>query len=191
MKNRIACVFGDEKLEHWDNITYPHIHVIDLTQRTKNIQGVQIFDIKPQEIDTLLIENPNLDITATFFKPQCFLNENKKEPDNCEGVFYLTNSTKETWVLFIEIKDCKAKNISKHFNDAKEQVQSVVQIFRDKEIIERNKLVYANISFPRRKKTDFYNQLIKSPEQTKFRKEYKILIKGTNHLKIKNSTTIY
>jgi len=108
MKDKIASVFGEDKLEHLLGIVYPKIHVIDLTERTKGRKGLEIYAQKPNGIDTLLIENPNLNITATFFKPQCFLNERGKEPDNCEGVFYLSDSTEKTWVLFIEIKDCKA-----------------------------------------------------------------------------------
>jgi len=190
MKNKLTTAFGD-KIEHIENITYPQIHVIDLTQRTNNAQNIEISDTQPKGIDTLLIENPNLSITATFFKPQCFINEDRKEPNNCEGVFYLSNSTNETWVLFIEIKDCKAKNISNHFKKSKEQIITVVRIFRNKKIIAENKKVYANISFPQRNKTGFFNQLIKSGEAKSFIDNHNILIRGTNRLKIKNSTTIF
>ncbi|MDR0829393.1 MAG: hypothetical protein LBN95_04675 [Prevotellaceae bacterium] len=190
MRNKIANVFGKDKLEHKTSINFPNIHVIDLTERTKGLQNMEIYAQKPKGIDTLLIENPNLDISATFFKPQCFINERGKEPDNCEGVFYLTSSNSATWLLFIEIKDCKAKNISEYFTKTKEQVIQVVQIFRNRNIISQNKKVFANISFPRRNKTDFYNQLIKG-EAKSFRDKHKIIIRGTNHLKIKNETTIY
>ena len=189
MKNKIIAAFDNDKLEHKDNITYHEIYVMDLTQRTKNAQSIEIYQEKPPDIDTLLIENPNLNISATFFKPQCFEYKQGYESVNCEGVFYLTYSTNETWVLFIEIKDCKVKNMTNYFEDAKNQVINVVKIFRDKNIIAQDKKVYANISFPRRNKTDFYNQLIKNPKE--FRDKHKIIIRGTNYLRIKNSTTIY
>ena len=188
MKSKIIAALGNDKLEHRDNITSPQIHVIDLTQRTNGEQGIEIYFAKPQGIDTLLIENPNLNISATFFKPQCFRDEHGKEPNNCEGVFYLTNSTNETWLLFFEIKDCKAMNISRYFEDAKKQIIKVVEIFRSRNIISQNKKVYANISFPRRNKTDYYHQLIKNPKD--FRDKYKIILRGTNRLKIENSTKI-
>ena len=161
MKNKLIKAFGNDKLEHKEHITYPQIHVADLTNTTKGREGLKIYDSLPKEIDTLLIENPNLDITATFFMSQCFQNEEGKEPDNCEGVFYLSNSTEKTWVLFLEIKDCKAKK------------------------------VYANISFPRRNKTDFSNQLIKAGELKSFIDNYNISIRGTNKLRIKDETKIY
>ena len=189
MKNKIIDALGNDKLEHKENITYPQIHIIDLTQRTNGKQSVEIYTTKPQDIKTLLIENPNsLDISSTFFKPQCFKDEHGKEPENCEGVFYLTNSTDKTWVLFLEIKDSKAKNISNYFEKAKKQIIKVVEIFRDKNIISHNKKVYANISFPRRDKTDYYNQLIKHPKY--FVDKYKIILYGTNKLTMKDNTTI-
>ena len=188
MKSKIIAEFGIDKLEITENITFSKIYITDLTQSTKGKEGVKIFSEKPPNIDTLLIENPELNITATFFKPLCFRDEHGKEPENCEGVFYLTNSTDHTWVLFLEIKVCKPKNISDYFEKAKKQIINVVKIFRKKNIIARNKIVYANISFPRRNKTDYYNQLIKNPKY--FRDNHKIILRGTNHLKIESSTTI-
>jgi len=190
MKNKIIAALGDDKLEHKENIAYPRIYIIDLTRRTDNAQGMMIYDAPQKGIATLLIENPNLDITATFFKQGCFKDENGNELDNCDGVFYLSNSTEETWVLFLEIKDCKATNISDYFKKAKMQVKTTVQIFRNKKIITDSKRVYANISFPRRDKGAFYNQLIKPPEIKEFLDNYNIFILGTNSLKIKNNTTI-
>ena len=188
MKNKLIAALGNDRLVHKDNMNYPQIHVVDLTERTKGRQGIEIFPEKPNDIDTLLIENPNLDVSATFFKPQCFRDEYGVEPDNCEGVFYLTNSTDNTWVLFLEIKDCLPKNIGNYFDKAQKQIIKVVEIFREKKIIAQNKNVYANISFPRRNKTDYYNQLIKNPKD--FRDKYKIILRGTNRLIIKSSTTI-
>lgn len=191
MKNKIILALGEDKLEHKENITYPQIHVIDLTRRTDNAQGLKIYNAQPEGIDTLLIENPGLDISATFFKPQCFQEGDAHEPDNCEGVFYVTDSTNETWVLFLEMKDCDVTNISRYFQKSKEQIINIVKIFRDKNIITENKKVYANISFPRRNKIDFFSQLIKHGEKKGFLDSYNIFIRGTNNLKIKNSATIF
>lgn len=191
MKNSIVAAFGDDKLAHRENITYPQIHVIDLTRQTDNRQNIEVYDVRPEGIDTMLMENPNsLDISATFFRPQCFQNAHGREPDNCEGVFYLSESTEQTWILFFEIKDCKQTNISHYFVTAKNQIKTVVQIFRDREIIAKERRVYANISFPRRNKTDFYNQLIKPGEAKQWLDNDKIFIRGANRLGIKNKTTI-
>ena len=190
MKDKLNATFGSDKLEHKENITYPQIHVIDLTRRTKGKKAMEIYDTKPEGIDTLLMENQGVNISATFFKPQCFMYETGKEPDNCEGVFYPTDSTDKTWLLFLEIKDCNRTNISQYFRKAKKQIVQIVQIFREKNVIAQNKDVYANISFPR-EKARFYNQLIKPGESKGFFDKYKIRIRGTNHLKIKNTTIIH
>jgi len=191
MKNRIIEAFGADRLEHWENITHSQIHVIDRTRETGGVEGITIYNAPPQQIDTLLIENPNLNITATFFKPQCFQDEHGGESDNCEGVFYLSNSTNETWVLFLEIKDCDAENITRYFAKSKEQIKNVVRIFRERNIIAEDKRVYANISFPRRNKTDFFSQLIRHGEKKSFLDHHNIFIRGTNNLAIKNDTTIF
>jgi hypothetical protein len=193
MKSRIVAAFGEEKLEHRENITYPQIHIADHTRRTGGEHAIEIYDALPKGIDTLVVENPGLDISATFFKPQCFRDEHGKEPDNCEGVFYLTFPTDKTWILFFEIKDCKPTNISHYFIKTKEQVKTVVQIFRDREIIasKNDKRVYANISFPRRNKVDFFSQLIKPGEAKEWLDRYGIFIRGTNCLTVKNDTTIF
>jgi hypothetical protein len=190
VKSRLISAFGEDKLEHKENLDYPQIHITDLSRRTNGRQRIEVYDAKPSGMDTLLLENPNLNITGTLFKPQCFRDEAGKEPDNCEGVFYLSDSTDKTWVLFIEIKDCDATNISEYFRKAKEQILEVVRIFREKEIIASDKRVYANISFPRRNKTDYFNQLIKYEEPKRFLDTYNIFIRGTNRLTIKNNTTI-
>ena len=192
MKDRIIAALGNEKLEHVENITLSQFYVIDLTRRTNSAQSMKIYDKKPHGIDTLLVENPNLDITATFFKPQCFREERGGvEPNNCEGVFYLTDSTNATWVLFLEMKDCDATNISDYFRKSKKQITETVKIFRNKRIISYGKRVYANISFPRKHKMDFFNQLIKPGEMKSFIDNHNIFIRGTNKLRIKNNTTIF
>jgi len=191
MKNRLIAAFGNDLLEHKENINYPQIHVIDLSRITNSGQGIEVRDTKPEDIATLLIKNPNLNISATFFKPQCFKDDaTGKEPDNCEGVFYLSGSTDKTWILFLEIKDCDSTNVSVYFKKAKKQIVRTVQLFRDKNIIAPDKRVYANISFPRREKVDYFNHLIKHPEKKEFLDKYKIFMRGTNQLVIKNNTTI-
>jgi hypothetical protein len=155
------------------------------------MEEMKIYSTPRDGIATLLIENPNLvDITATFFKPQCFRDEHGYEPDNCEGVFYLSNSTNETWVLFLEIKDCDKGNIADYFSKAKMQIKQTVQIFRDKKIITLYKKVFANVSFPRTGKMNYFNHFIKNFERKKFLDDHNIFIKGTNKLVIDNDKKI-
>ena len=191
MKDKIIATFGEEKLEHKENINYPHLYVIDLSRRSNKKEDMKIFDAPQENIATLLIENPKLiEISVAYFKPQCFQDEHGYEPDNCECVFYLSNSTNETWVLFLEIKDCDSGNISTYFKKAKVQIIKTVQAFRDKKIINDDKRVFANVSFPRTGQMNYFNHFIKHPEKKKFLDEFNIFIKGTNKLKIENHKKI-
>lgn len=88
---------------------------------------------------------------------------------------------------FVEIKDCKAKNISVYKDKVKSQIISTVQIFRDKGIIEGCQRVYGIISFPRRNKASF-NQTIFDDvtEYKKLYKKYRISFFPTNDVFIVN-----
>jgi hypothetical protein len=63
-------------------------------------------------------------------------------------------------------------------------------LFRNKEIIPQDKVVYAIASFPRKEKTNFHNHFIKATEWKQFREKHKIMIKGTNEITLKNNERI-
>ena len=48
-------------------------------------------------------------------------------------------------MAFVEIKDCKSKNISEYKDKVKTQIISTVQIFRDKGIIEKTTCLWCDI----------------------------------------------
>ena len=190
MKNKIESVFDADKFKY---VSFPdiHLYVVDYTEKTNSAHSVEIHNVKPVDIDALTIYNPTeINISTSIFMPQCFIDENDKEPKQCECVMYPTVLSAISWVLFIEIKDCKPKNAANYHSEAKEKVLANVQLFRDKNIIDIDKVVYAVVSFPRKAKTNFHNHLIKASEWKKFRDDYKIMIKGTNEITIKNEKSI-
>ena len=189
MKNKIESAFDANKFKHV-SFSDKYLYVVDYTERTASVRSVEIHNIKPIDIDALIIHNPTeANISTSIFTPQCFIDENGKEPKQCECVMYPTTFSATSWVLFIEIKDCKPKNIANYHREAKEKIITNVQLFRDKNIISVNN-VYAVVSFPRRAKTNFHNHLIKASEWKKFRDDYKIMIKVTNEITIKNEKSI-
>ena len=103
---------------------------------------------------------------------------------------YLTSNTPESWVVFVEIKDCKPKNISNYHKEIKQKFLVNIALFRDKGIIPQNKVVYAIASFPRRGKTNFHNHFIKATEWKQFREKHKVMIKGTNVITVENTTRV-
>lgn len=185
----MVAEFGEDKLGH---VTTQKIkfYVVDYTEKTNSARSVEVLNTLPTGIDPLSVHNPTLlNITTTIFKPQCFM-DGKKELKQCEGVMYLTTNTTESWVVFIEIKDCKPSNASKYHKEIKEKIIANVGLFREKRIIPQNKVVYAIASFPRKDKTNFHNHLIKPPEWKQIRDKYKVMIKGTNEIKVKNDVII-
>lgn len=189
MKNRIVAEFGEDKLGHF--ITKKEeFYVVDYTEKTNSARAVEVLETLPTDIDPLIVSNPTpLNITTSIFKPQCFM-DGEKELKQCEGVMYLTTNTHTSWVVFIEIKDCKPSRAYKYHKEIKEKIITNVRLFREKGIISPDKVVYAIASFPRKDKTNFHNQLIKAAERKEFRDKYKVMIKGTNEITVKNSVSI-
>lgn len=185
MKNRMITEFGEDKLDHV--ITQKtKFYIVDYTEKTNSVRSVEVLETAPTDIAPLNILNPtSLNITTTIFKPQCFMNEGK-ELKQCECVMYLTSNTNQSLIVFIEIKDCKPKNVSNYHKEIKEKFIVNVALFRDKGIIPQDKVVYAIASFLRKEKTNFHNHFIKATEWKQFREKHKVMIKGTNLVTIKN-----
>lgn len=181
--------FGEFKIEHVTTQKM-EFYVVDYTEKTDSVRSVEVMETLPTDIDPLIIHNPiPLNITTSIFKPQCFM-DGKKELMQCEGVMYLTTNTTESWVVFIEIKDCKPRNASVYHQEIKEKFIVNIDLFRDRKIIPQDKVVYAIASFPRKEKTNFHHHFIKATEWKQFREKHKIMIKGTNEITVKNNVSI-
>ena len=189
MKNRMVAEFGEDKLGHFTT-EKEEFYVVDYTEKTDSARSVEVLETLSTDIDPLVVLNPApFDITTTIFKPQCFM-DGDKEFKQCECVMYLTTNTDTSWVVFIEIKDCKPKNASDYHKEIKEKFIVNIDLFREKGIIPQDKVVYAIASFPRKEKTNFHNHFIKATEWKQFREKHKIMIKGTNKITVKNSVSI-
>lgn len=178
------------KVKHFDT-SHCEIHIVDYSEKTKFERGVEVCDSKPEDIDSLkLINDAKHQITTTVFEDNCFLDESKKAIPHCEGIVYPSNVSFESWILFVEIKDCKPKNISRYFEKAKSQIIETVKIFRTSHFIHPDRKVHAVISFPQKNKADFYHHLIKQGERQNFLHQHKIIIKATNCMTIKSKKVI-
>jgi hypothetical protein len=189
MKSKLNAALPSGKIKHFE-YSDSEIYVVDYTEKTKSAKEVEVCNTKLDSVDMLTLKNETLlNITASIFGQQCFINEQNQEIKHCECILYPTNSNFDTWVLFVEIKDCKPKNISRYFISAKEQIIQTVKLFRDRNLLETNKRVHAVISFPRRK-TDFHRNIITQGERQHFLHQYRIIIRGANTIAIKNSKSI-
>lgn len=164
MKNKILAVYPDSVFQSSNAST---LYIVDFSFRTDKKRGVEVHDTLPQEPNTptknmdcsLLSNEYNLSIDFNIFDDHQFKSDENKDIEHCECCCFPTNNDDQTWVSFIEIKDCKAKNINDFKDKAKEQIKSTVHVFRKHNIIDKKKVVYGIISFPRKNKISF-NQTI-------------------------------
>lgn len=134
----------------------PKIYIADMTLRSQCTRGIEISSYQQMSpngnglMDSLKIENPNiLSVDFAIFDNHDFRHPlTGRDDEHCEGCLYPTFEDPSSWVAFIEIKDCKPKNITKYKKKTKRQIFNVVKAFRRRGILKDEK-VYGIISFPR------------------------------------------
>jgi hypothetical protein len=189
MKNKLDAILPAAKIIH-SEYSDSKIYVTDYTNRTNSERDIAVFNTNPDNMDVLVLKNDTrLNITASIFGKQCFMDAQNNEIRHCECVLYPTITNSNTWILFVEIKDCKPKNIASYIKSAKEQIIRTVELFRELNLLEKQKKVHAVITFPQ-KKTNFYHHIIAPSESQKFLHQHKIIIRATNILSIKNDRSI-
>ena len=194
MKNRILTAYPDSV---FDTIQSKSIYVADFSRRTQKVRGVEIHEIQPKDpadetvdMDCCVIANETeLQIDYNVFRDNQFKNEEDEDMKHGECCLFPHENDEKSWVLFIEIKDCKGSRIYKYKQDVKDKLILNVGEFRRKGIILKNK-VYGVASFPR-KKTAFNEMIVSDPIEYKaFYKEHGIHFVPTNELSIKSDSII-
>lgn len=136
-------------------------------------------------MDCLVFENSSqLSVICNIFDDHQFKDKIGKDLPHCECVLFPESQRNDIGMAFVEIKDCKPKNISEYKAIVKNQIISAAQIFRDKGIIEKER-VYGVISFPRKNKVSF-NQTIFDDvtEYKRLHQKYKVRFLPTNSVSI-------
>jgi len=190
MRNRILAAYPDSTFGKTDATT---IYVADFSKRTNKARDVEIHDVQPKDpndntidMDCCIVVNGNeLQIDYNVFKDNQFKNEEDEDMKHGECCLFPSTNDERTWILFIEIKDCKGSRISKYKQDVKDKLILNVGEFRKHGIILNNK-VYGVVAFPR-KKTAFNEMIVSDPiEYKKFYKEYGIHFAAVNDISIKD-----
>lgn len=194
MKNKIQSVYPHSV---FCSSTAPKLYIADFTERTGSDRKVEFHETIPQvpdgttDMDCLVLENSSrLSVICNIFDDNQFKDNEGHDLPHCECVLFPESEQNDISIAFVEIKDCKSKNISVYKDKVKTQIISTVQIFRDKGIIEKQR-VYGVISFPRKNKVSF-NQTIFDDvtEYKKLYQKYKIHFFLTNSISILNSKKI-
>lgn len=177
----------------------PVIYIADFSERTKGLKKgegrreVEIHSANPltpdgtTSMDCLkLINKEQLSIDFCIFDNHQFKRNGKeKDDEHCECCFFPTESHETPWVSFVEIKDCKPKNIASYKDKVKEQIISTVGHFKGKGILNKREKIYGIISFPRRTKIDFNDFILGTPQDIfDMRKKYGILFLAANTVNV-------
>lgn len=188
MKNKIQAIYPRSV---FCSSTAPILYIADFTERTDSKRKVEFHETVPlvpdsaAKMDCLVLENSSqLSVVCNIFDDNQFKDSDGHDLSHCECVLFPESEQKDISMAFVEIKDCKPKNISEYKDKVKTQIISTIQIFRDKGIIEKQR-VYGIISFPRRNKLSF-NQTIfdDATEYKKLHQKYKVRFIPTNSVSI-------
>ena len=188
MRNKIRAVYPQSD---FSSRTAPKLYIADFTERTGSDRKVEFHETIPQvpdsttDMNCLVLENSSqLSVVCNIFDDNQFKDNDGNDLSHCECVLFPESEQKDISIAFVEIKDCKSKNISVYKDKVKTQIISTVQIFRDKGIIEKQR-VYGIISFPRRNKVSFDQTIFDdATEYKKLYREYKVRFFPTNSVSI-------
>lgn len=184
MKNKIQAVYRKSVFYSSTSIK---LYIADYSERTSFKRKVEFHETIPQapcgtkDMDCLLLENSSrIPVVCNIFDDNQFKDNEGNDISHCECMLFPESEHENIGVAFVEIKDCKPKNISFYKNIVKTQIVSTVRIFRDNGIIEKQ-CIYGIISFPRKNKTAFDQTIFDDvTEYKKLYQKYKVHFFPTN-----------
>lgn len=194
MRNRIRLDYPETDIT---SRNVPIIYIADFSERTQGVRGIEVHNTQPIspensccEMDCAKLKNPSqIDINVNIFDNNQFKDEQGNDLRHCECCIFPSENHDKSWVIMLEIKDCKPKNISSYKEDVIEQIISATNIFRQKNIITTHK-VYGVISIPR-SKVSFNNTIFgMPPEYMSLKKQHKILFAASNVIEITDNSAI-
>lgn len=195
MRNRIIESFPNSVFQ---NHSDSNIFIADFTKRTGSVRHVEIHTIQPHcpqntgnLMDCFKITNPsNHDLEFNVFDDNQFKDAQGKDIAHCEGCFYPSLNTENSWIVMLEIKDCSVRNMALYKKDVIDKIIKTKDIFKNLGIINKHN-VYGIASFPRRNKTAFndyiFGDIITS---TSLSKAHGITFHATNRIEISEDGVI-
>lgn len=176
-------------------INSPNIYVIDY----KNINGggVEVSENEPEHNYVYLSNENNLEVFyISFLENALKVNTPEGQVNQCECVLFPSELNDDDWMLFIETK--YANNFQSAFwgkidhpNKSIKQIISTVEYFREKNILPKDKKVFAIVSFP--KLIDDFSEAFFTRSQITIEEiliKHKIMLRPTNSGIIKSTRRI-
>ena len=138
MKSKIQTAYPQAVFQSTSAET---IYVADFTERTNSARKVEIHTAEPcvpdsgESMDCLKVNNRDkVGLEFCLFDDHQFKDEEGNDISHCECCFFPTENA--SGLGFVEIKDCKAKNVATYKDKMKEQILSTVHLFRSSGIVD-------------------------------------------------------
>lgn len=137
-----------------------------------------------------LIDNSGVDYYIVNFEhnPAFFTGENGKKVRNCECMFSSCYAKKKKWVLLLEMKYSKEKNIQENAADALDELEKTRDHLIEKGVLNLDDFrVYFNISFPEYTHREPFQSFLFSPsELLDYKDKQKVNLMGYNRVLVAN-----
>lgn len=184
------------------NASANYIYVVDWTNFKCGEFKVKIHEsnkpehpISGEEVNSVIINNKSeIKITFDLFGDNALPIKKGLSSRQCECVCFPSDYNDASWILFIETK--YAEDIISAFDEKynypynmKEQIKATVQYFRDKSILEKDRIVNAVISFPNVNEP-YHEIAILQDELDEFYDNCGIIIRATNTVEVVDETDI-
>jgi len=185
MKNKIEAKFPGQNFPTYGT---ERIYIMDYSNQTGNVRSIEWSNSAPTDIEAFWINNskPPLDITFCAFKENTIkLAGETKERPHCEGVLFPTENSFKTWIVFLELKYPKRKNLGSELKDARSQLLDTLDLFRGQGLIEEKRLVYLIFSAPKHiNQTPFESWSMQPDELKNIRKTKSAIMRGVNSMEV-------
>lgn len=194
MKNRIKASYPASVFVTLNDVM---AYIADFSERTAKSRGVEVHPSIPKDpnnatkdMDCLHFHNiKKLSVDYNVFDDHQFKDKFNHDLEHCECCLFPTSNNDATFVGFVEIKDCKSRNISDYREKTKKQIINVVKLFRSIGVIDKQE-VYGIISFPRKKTAYDHNIFSDYTEYKRLYKSEKIHFIASNNIYIINDKTL-
>lgn len=169
--------------------TSSSLYVADYTEKTKNEpikRGTELFEVSPpSDIDFFTVNNQNnLMIEGIPFDNNSFTYPNGDIASQCECVIYPSNSNKDSWILFIELKySNNSKKNKRNLNKAKRQLFKTQYHYKSKRVFDKNNTCYLLASLPMQT-PPFANSSFPPGYLAAMKKKHNVIIRFQNSVEI-------
>lgn len=191
MIEKLLGVLPEHK-DYLDSLQGKVLYVADW--KDENNGGISFTDYDVERAAVRLLNPSMLSVYCDKFPENALPIKKGCFSQQCECILFPQNEAEDTddWRLFIETKyakdEAKARDERNNYPQKMVgQIEATVEYFRNKGILEENKVVYAIVSFPM---LDNYNAWFDQNLIHEALAKHQIIVRATNQAKIMNKKVI-